>query len=226
MPLLPTGAAPYLAPYAAFLALVELQSSLPNVASLLFPLRVLAPAALITFFWRGGAYPELRGYAIDTRTLADIAIGLAIAALWLAPYLLWPALPQGSAFDPEFMGEGRRALTLGLRLAGFALVTPFVEELFVRSFVLRFAEVFDRYRDFRNEPIARFAWRGFIVTALWFTFSHAPWEWLVALPTGIALNAWLYQRGHLVACVVAHATANAAIWALVVFAPLPLWAFL
>ena len=64
------------------------------------------------------------------------------------------------------------------------------------------------------------------MTAVWFTFSHAPWEWWVALPTGIALNAWLYWRGKLMACVVAHASANAAIWMFVVFSALPLWEFL
>ena len=226
MPLLPAGAAPYLAPYAAFLALVELQARVPNAATLLFPLRVFVPAALLAFVWRRGAYAELRGYRLSAATLADLALGLAIAALWVAPYLLLPSLARGEAFDPALMGEGRRALALGLRLAGFALITPFVEELFVRSFLLRFSEVFDRDGDFRSEPIARFAWRGFIVTAVWFTFSHAPWEWWVALPTGIALNAWLYQRGHLMACVVAHASANAAIWAFVVCAPSPLWEFL
>ncbi len=226
MPFLPAGAAPYLAPYAAFLALVELQARLPAAAAVLFPLRVAVPAALLAFFWRRGAYPELRGYALAAGTLADIGVGLAIAVLWVGPYLLWPSLARGAAFDAELMGEGGRALVLGLRLAGFALVTPFVEELFVRSFLLRFAEVFERDGDFRREPIARFAWRGFLVTALWFTFSHAPWQWWVALPTGVALNAWLYQRGHLVACVVAHAVANAAIWALVVLGPTPLWEFL
>jgi hypothetical protein len=64
------------------------------------------------------------------------------------------------------------------------------------------------------------------VTVLWFTFSHQPWEWLVALPTGIALNAWLYARRHLGACVVAHAVANASIWAVVVFGERALWEFL
>ena len=225
MSLLPSGALPYVAPYAMFLLLVELGARLPGAAPVLFPLRLVAPAALLAWFWRRGAYPELRGYRASAATFADICAGLLIAALWVGPYLLLPSLARGESFDPALLGEAGRALALGLRLAGFALVTPFVEELFVRSFLLRFAEVLER-GDFREVAVARFAWRGFVVSVLWFTFSHATWEWSVALPTGIAFNAWLYARRHLMACVIAHAVANAAIWALVVFAPTPLWEFL
>jgi CAAX prenyl protease-like protein len=225
MSLLPAGSAAYVAPYAVFLVLVELQARAGAAAPLAFVARVAAPALLLAWFWRRGAYAELRSYRADARTLLDLAAGAAIAALWVAPYLLWPSLPRGEPFDAELLGEGRRALTLGVRAIGFALVTPFVEELFVRSFLMRFADVFER-GDFRSVPIARFSVRSFVATVLWFTFTHALWEWWVALPVGIAFNAWLYWRRELGACVVAHAAANASIWALVVLGPLPLWEFL
>jgi CAAX prenyl protease-like protein len=225
MQILPPGALPYVAPYAVFLGLVEAESRFPAAAFALFPLRVLAPAALVAFFWRRGDFPELRGYRPSLATLFDVAAGLAIAALWLGPYLLVPSLPRGDPFDPALLGEGNRSLALLLRLIGFAAVTPFVEELFVRSFLLRIAETLDG-GDFRKLPVGRFALRGFVVTVLWFTATHALWEWWVALPTGIALNLWLYRRRHLLACVIAHAAANAAIWALVVLGPGRLWEFL
>ncbi len=75
-------------------------------------------------------------------------------------------------------------------------------------------------------PSPRFTRLSFAATALWFTFSHVSWEWAVALPTGIALNAWLAWRGHLMACVVAHAVANAAIFVLAVTGPDWMLAFL
>ena len=225
MSLLPQGALAYVAPYAAFLALAEAGARWPDLEVALFPLRVIAPAALLGWFWSKGAYAELRGYPLGRGTAADVAAGLAVAALWLGPYLLWPALPRGEPFDPALYGDARRPLAFGLRLLGFALVTPLVEELFVRSFLVRFAERFER-GDFRDEPIARFALRGFVVSVLWFGFSHAAWEWWVAFPAGLAFNAWLYTRGSLMPCVVAHAAANAAIWAVVVGFPGSLDAFL
>jgi len=89
----------------------------------------------------------------------------------------------------------------------------------VRSFLLRFLDVFDRDGDFRAVPIGRFAWRSFLLTALYFGFSHRSWEWAVAFPTGVLFNLWLYRRRHLGSVILAHAVTNAAIWASVVFAP-------
>jgi CAAX prenyl protease-like protein len=151
-----------------------------------------------------------------------VLFGLAIAALWVGPSLVSVALrpAAGEGFDPaEAFGADRTALALAVRLAGFAGVTPFVEELFVRSFLIRFVDAFDRGGDFRALPIGRFAWRSFVVTVLYFTFSHARWEWPVALASGVLFNLWLYRRRSLRALVLAHAVANAAIWGAVVFAP-------
>jgi CAAX prenyl protease-like protein len=210
------GFVPYLAPYATFLVLVMLGAPLV--------LRVAVPGTLFAFLaWRG-SFPELRGYRVrGPGPLADVLFGLAIAVLWVGPYLVLDVLPRpgpGEGFDPARpFGESGRSLALAVRLVGFAGVTPFVEELFVRSFLIRYVDVFDRGGDFREVPIGRFAWRSFVVTSLYFALSHARWEWPVALATGVLFNLWLYRRRSLGALVVAHAVANAAIWAAVVFAP-------
>ena len=205
-------ALPYALPYLAFGVVLSLKGEGAHVGWALA--QVLAPAVLIAGFAFRGAYPELSGFRPRISSgLADIAVGLGIAALWLVPFLAFDVLPRPgpeAAFDP---GEaGMRGVNLALRFAGFALVTPFMEELFVRSFLIRFLDVFDGEADFREIPIGRFAWRSFIGTVLWFTVTHQTWEWLVALPTGIVLNLWLYRRRHLGSVVLAHATANAAIF--------------
>jgi CAAX prenyl protease-like protein len=207
---------PYLVPYAAFLLLVELGAPLA--------LRVALPLALLALFALRGEFPELRGYRWRSPgALADVLFGLAVAVLWIAPYWLWDALARpaaGEGFDPAapFGAEGQ-GLALAVRLLGFAGATPFIEELFVRSFLLRYLDVFDRGGDFREVPVGRFAWRSFLGTSLYFGFSHRPWEWPVAFPTGALLNLWLYRRGHLGSAILAHAVANAAIWTAVVLAP-------
>ncbi len=221
---------PYLAPYGLFLVAADLGSRLPDaVQPAVWLFRILAPAALlVAFAWRG-AYPELRGYRLGVATLGDVAVGLAVAGLWMGPFLLFPGLdrpPQDSGFDPATLGEGREGLALGLRLLGFAAITPFLEELFVRSFLLRYADVVDTGEDFRRQPIGRYRARSFLVTVVWFTFTHASWEWVVAAPTCVLLNLWLYRRGHLGAVVVAHAVANGSIGAIVLLGPPGLSIFL
>jgi len=216
---------PYVAPYCVLLGLAELGRWLPALEAPLLAARVVLPAALLGFAWRRGAYAELRSAAGAARW-SDVVFGLGIAALWLGPFLLWPELSRGEPFDPDRLGPDRRAAWLALRLFGFVLVSPLVEELFVRSFLHRIAEAWPRWTDFALRPVGRAHAMAFGVTSLWFTLSHVPWEWWVAAPTGALLNLWLYRRGNLISVLLAHTVANAAIGALVVFGPYGLWAFL
>jgi len=213
---------PYFAPMVAFALVLQAGEYVPASAALgLMAARVLAPLAVFIYFLRLGNYPELKEFSLTRWNLADIAVGLGVAALWMTPYLLWPGLrPEDSsaAFDAGAAGEGLRTTMLALRFAGFALVTPFIEELLVRSYLLREAEVYNSDRSFRSIPVGAFAWTGFLVTLVWFTFTHVQWEWPVALLTGIIYNLWLYRRKHIGALILTHAVTNAALFAAVVWA--------
>ena len=194
---------------------------------------VLGPAVtggLLFYFWRRGDYPELAGFAAHASgAWQDVAVGLLLAVLWMAPLLLgvdvflgeklWSGLapPEpGSGFDPLLLGESYLPAVLGLRLLGFALVTPIFEELFLRSFVMRVADVFSERGDFRRVPIARYTRKSFWVVTILFTATHLPWEWIVAVPWVVLSSLWFYRRGHIGAVVLLHATTNAAILAFVV----------
>ncbi|MCP4038845.1 MAG: CAAX prenyl protease-related protein [bacterium] len=221
---------PYLAPYGLFLVIADIASRLPEAtAPYALVVRVAVPGALLFYFGWRGRYPELREFRPGPGALADVCFGVAIAVLWVGPYLLLPGLPQpaaGEGFDPEVLGDGREAIAVAVRVVGFVLVTPFLEELFVRSFLIRYAEVYDSGEDFRTQPMAMYRPRGFWVTVVWFTLTHALWEWWVALPTGILLNLWLYRRRHLGSPVLAHMAANGAIAAAVLLGPDRLGIFL
>src|SRR5690606_5508909 len=156
--------------------------------------RVLVPLAVFVYFLNRGSYPELKGVSLSSWSLADVAVGLGVTALWMTPYILWPSLQPDAAeaFNANAAGAGMRTAMLGLRFAGFALVTPFIEELLVRSYLLREAEVYNSDQSFREIPVGKFAWTGFIVTLVWFTFTHLQWEWPVAAATGVIYNVWLY----------------------------------
>ncbi len=93
---------------------------------------------------------------------------------------------------------------LAVRMLGLVLVVPLFEELFWRSFVVRWIIDPD---DFRKVPIGRVTPMAGAITAALFAVEH-PAEWLPALLTG-ALWAWLLHRTKSVsACFVSHAVAN------------------
>lgn len=231
---------PYLLPMFSFLVLGELSGRFPAASSGWFlALRVLVPAALLIHFFRQGEYPELRTRPPGggAGLAQDVLVGLVGAALWMAP-MVWlgrDAFPEflrpgaDAGFDPTLLGEDLAGLALALRLAGYAAVTPFAEELFVRSWLARWLEVFDSRRDFRSIPIAAPSLRSFLGVVLFFTASHVPWEWPVAVLWIVGTQLWFYHRRHLGALVVVHATSNFAIFVAVLLADragLDLWYFL
>jgi len=216
------GWLPYLATYASFLIIVQIKGFAPESLRPWFLLpQVLVPGGLLLYFLGRRAYPELRNIRFTLHgALADVVVGLAIGLLWMAPYMLgWLGHPPAEeGFDPtDLAGDRFRGLSLLVRFTGFVLVTPFIEELFVRSALFRYVAGYRTRTDFRRMPMARFEWLGFLVTVLFFTFSHASWEWPVAFACGIIFNLWLYYRGNIGATILAHAAANAVIYVLVVF---------
>lgn len=213
---------PYVGPYAAFLLMSEFAGRLPESAAPV--VLVVKPAlvlALILWFRAGGAYPEWRGPGGRIGMLGgslDVLVGLALTAIWIAPYLLFPAVrPEpGGEFDPGMAGEAFVGLILVIRLFGYAIVTPIFEELFIRSFVLRMADAWE-VEDFRNLPIARYTARSMVITSLIFSAGHVPWEWWVCVPWIVLSNLWFYYRKSLSAVMLVHGVTNGALLALAIW---------
>ncbi len=206
---------PYVAPYLAFMGTLEVVRRLPDEwAPIGLLLKPAVPGVLMVYYFSRGAYPELRGVALGLgRRVPDVAVGIALAGLWTAPFVfveaLRPATPE--LFDPEQLGPTRVTWVLGLRMLGFGLVTPFFEEIFIRSFVMRYADVFRTRGDFREVPLARFTRVSFLTTIVIFTVGHVPWEWWVAVPWVVLTNLWFYYRKDLYAVILVHAVTNASI---------------
>jgi CAAX prenyl protease-like protein len=242
---------PYLLPYLGFLLAVEVAGRMGDLEArgalpvgtglVLLALKPAVPLALIGWYWRRGAYPELRGSVAALGgaggVASDVAVGLALTLLWALPYVFFPGIrpEEGGGFDPTQWGAAWAGVALGLRMLGYALVTPLFEELFIRSFVMRYAEVYGSSRDFRDVPIAMYTARSFLATVVIFTLGHVPWEWWVAVPWVALTNVWFYHRRNLLAIMIVHGVTNAALLLLAVFgsglfhdadgSPLSLWFF-
>ncbi|QEG38232.1 CAAX prenyl protease-related protein [Roseimaritima ulvae] len=232
------GWLPYVAPIFAFLLLVEISSRISDRYALaMLVLRIAIPLGLIVYFRFRGAYTELR-LRLTSMTAVDVVVGIALAGLWIAPYVLLPQLrPEGDehGFDPSLAGAAMIPLVLSLRMLGYAVVTPLMEELFMRSFLMRYADAYDTEKDFRDLPMARFSWRSFTVVVVVFLATHMMWEWWVMLPWAVLTNLWFYFRKDLFSLVVVHAATNASILLAAIFledvfsdgdgGTLPLWFF-
>ncbi len=206
---------PYLLPYLAFLGAVELSNRMPDAgAGVMLFVKPALPLCAIAYFWKRGAYPELRKGGLSFLGASqDILVGVGLAVLWMAPFILiGPLRPEVSEpFDPDRWGAQWAALVLALRMFGYAVVTPLFEEIFIRSFVMRYSEVYARRDDFRDVPLAHYTLTSFIATTVVFTIGHVPWEWWVAVPWVMLTNIWFYYRKNLWALVLVHGVTNATI---------------
>lgn len=212
---------PYIAPTLAFLLTVEIGNVLSaDFALWLYVLRVAAPVGLLAYFASRGCYRELR-LNVSWMCIVDVIVGVALAAMWMLPYMLIPEIRptgEGIEFNPAMAGVALVPWVLTLRMLGYAIVTPIMEELFMRSFLMRYADVFDGDQDFRELPLGRFSWWSFVVVVVVFLSTHMMWEWWVMLPWAILTNLWYYFRKDLLAIIVVHAATNASILLAAIFA--------
>ncbi len=206
------GFAAYWLPLFSFLLLVELARRVPpSFEAALFVLKVALPLVLLVVYAARGSYPELRGYRPGLAGLSgDLAVGVAGGFLWMAPYVLVEAWrPEADAtFDPELLGPGLTWLALSVRGIGYAGVTPFVEELFARSWLHRYVESMKKRTDFRDLAVGTPSRAGFLAVVIYWLISHVSWEAPVAIAWASLTTLWLYHRRHLAAVVVVHAASN------------------
>jgi CAAX prenyl protease-like protein len=205
----------YFWPYVSFLAIIEISRRFPeDLGPFFLLLKVVVPLALLAGYFARGNYPELRGYSWTVKDVAqDVGVGLLGGAIWMAPFILSDTLrPDGEgAFDPNQFGPSLAWLALTVRAVGYGVATPFIEELFVRSWLQRYVEVYDKHVDFRDIPIGAYSRRSLLVVAVWFTFTHVQWEWPVALAWILGTQLWFYHRKSLVSMVIVHSASNLSI---------------
>jgi CAAX prenyl protease-like protein len=136
-----------------------------------------------------------------------VGLGVLVTVLWVGLDGLYPTfggVGSRAAFNPKTLSPAAKVGFLAVRMLGLVLIVPFFEELFWRSFVVRWIIDPD---DFRKVPIGRVTLAAGAITAVLFAVEH-PAEWLPALLTG-ALWAWLlHQTRSVSACFVSHALAN------------------
>lgn len=173
-----------------------------------FPAAYVFKALVVTaclFIWR----VPLAEIRFDPRVvLPSVVIGLVVFALWvgvdkMVPY---PHLGTRTAFDPTpLQGSGWWPVFLAVRLYGLVLMVPVMEEIFWRSFLLRFLT----QSDFRQLPVGTFSSMALWVMVAASAFSHP--EWLVAVIASLAYAFWIRRSRSLFGAIVAHATTNGAL---------------
>lgn len=200
-----------IAPFAAFMALLALRGAAPFDARWLYGVTVLVVGGLLVWWWR--EYGELARQNLPLpRDLAlSVAVGAAVFGLWIVLDAPWMTLGEPAAAFVPLNAHGELDWPLvAVRWVGAALVVPVMEELFWRSFLMRWVE----RPQWETVSPQRVGLRAVVLSTFVFMLAHT--LWLAAIVAGLAY-AWLYVRtGTLWAPVIAHAVTNGVLGAWVV----------
>lgn len=168
----------------------------------LYPVQILAVAVALGVYW--SSYDELRISALDRgHTALAAGIGIGVFILWIHLDFDFATLGEPEVYDPSTLTRPWFYAFIFIRLLGASVVVPIFEELFWRSFIIRY--IIDP-EDFTRVKIGAFTWASFLISAVLFGLEH--YLWLAGIVTGLIYNLLLYRTRHIFYCILAHAVTN------------------
>lgn len=206
-------------PFALFMAFIAVEEglrlavqrqwlfSLPDQAfHYLYPVKAFS-VAFVLYLLRSD-YSELRWRELLNLPTAAASIGAGVITfvLWINVGTTLPLVGPSPGFNPMLLPEGTgRLLLTATRVAGAVLVVPVMEELFWRSFLLRYLI----RADFLSVTMGTFTWASFLITTLLFGLEHH--FFVAGMLAGAIFSFVLYRTRSLAQCILAHAVANLAL---------------
>jgi len=208
---------PRVLPFAIFMAFIApvegilyLEKYIPSLADWsfeanlwLYPAKTAAVIACLVYFWP--CYEELkgRGFGIGWKGFAfSIAVGALVYFAWVRMDWSWATIGKAAGYDPFQAGAVAGPVLAGIRLLGAAVVVPIMEELFWRSFLIRYMIS----SNYESVPLGKFTVGSFLATVLLFGSEHQ--LWLAGMLAGLAYTLVLYRTKSLWACILAHGVTN------------------
>lgn len=208
-----------IAPFALYMMFLVLASPLNSWFTAmgldprwLYALRISAVLTLLLLF--SCFYEELK--CSDTMpnlvTLSiSIVAGIVVFILWIMPWPQWAVMQvDGAGFNALRSDGSIDPVMAVVRLSGAALIVPVMEELFWRSYLLRWI----RQQDFLKVDPAKVGWWAFVLVTVLFGLEHS--LWLAGMLAGAVYNLLYMMRRNLWASILAHAVTNGllGIWVL------------
>ena len=194
--LLSHTAVPYVLPFVTFLLLTELARWIPNSLLWIYPLKTVVAAGLLLWFRK--TYSEI---TVEFSWLA-LGVGILTCALWIPLYGGYLLLSEPEIINPYELAGAWALPWIAIRLLGSCIVVPIIEELFWRSFLLRYLI----NPDFRQVPLGTITPSALVISTALFGAEHM--QWFAGIVAGLLYTGLLYRTKSLFACIIAHAVTN------------------
>ena len=184
-------------PFALLFVFIYLGPLFKISKGIIYPAQTIAIGACLYYF-RKVYLDEIR-LQID---VPAILAGIFVFVIWVMSEGYYPAIGS-SEFNPYEYGKGSMVwMLMGFRLIGAVLVIPLMEELFWRSFAIRFL-ISDKFKEV---PLGQFTWPSFIIVSIAFGFEHH--RWLPGIVAGMVYAGTLYRTRNLFSPILSHGVTN------------------
>jgi len=189
----------YILPMTIYILIPILFAQLNIDPSIAYVLRTTLVGALLILFFKH--YKEIKFKA----SILSVVIGIMVFLLWIIASH-YGTIPTSIPTIPL----AYKYHMLIVRFIGAVFVAPLVEELFVRSYLIR-ALIKKKWFEV---PIGKAERSSFLITTLFFGFAHN--QILAGVIVGVIFTFLLYYKQNISDCIVAHAVANAVLYAYVI----------
>ena len=168
----------------------------------LYPVKTLVVLVALCFYW--SSYEELLVPGLSRWWHMAVAVitGVLVYMVWINLEWSWATQGHSSGYNPFQDNNYMGPLLAGARLFGAVVVVPIMEELFWRSFLLRYLISW----QFQSVPLGSFTLLSCTITVLLFGVEHN--LWLAGMIAGLAYSLLVYRTRNLWSCIAAHATTN------------------
>ncbi len=192
------------AAYMAFIAIADLLAHAGLTADQLrwlYPVKTGVVVALLLVYRK--MYVELIPRRISVGSaVASVVTGIVVLVLWVNLDAGWMQVGVSEGFNPVDRAGRIDWMLVAWRIAGAALVVPLMEELFWRSFLMRWLA----RSDFLNVYPAQVGMQALVLTVVLFGFEHN--LWLAGIVAGLAYSLLYMRTGNIWSPILAHAVTN------------------
>jgi CAAX prenyl protease-like protein len=189
--------------YMLFIGVADVLARLgvpPEPLRWLYAVKIAAVVVTLLICYRH--YDELHRWRVGPReAVVALAAGVLVFALWIALNAGWMVVGTPAGFDPRTGGQ-IDWLMVAVRIGGAALVVPVMEELFWRSFLLRWLDAY----DFQSVNARTVRLQSVAIAALLFGIEHH--QWLAGIVAGLAYSVLYMRARSLWTPILAHGVTN------------------
>ena len=202
-------------PFAVFMLFIGLKEVLdwvvvkgwlelsPEQMLYLYPIKTVLVVGLLIVFWRQYSELNFADFKNFIHTGASVLLGLLVFVLWINMDWGIATFGENKGFDPFLIADtGTRNIMIFSRIFGAALVVPIMEELFWRSFMLRYVIT----SDFMTVRIGTYTLTSFAICSVLFGLEHN--LLLAGIMAGASYSLLLYWTKSIYQCILAHAVTN------------------